>query len=86
MGDQRESELPPIGFVAFEDAESGEQLVVNTSSDEFRTVFEDQVRKSQSELDRTFRRTKVDVIEIGTGQAYFEPLMRFFKQRAKRFR
>jgi uncharacterized protein (DUF58 family) len=86
MGDQRESELPPIGFVAFEDAESGEQLVVNTSSHEFRRVFEDQVRTSQSELDRTFRRTKVDVIEIGTGQAYFEPLMRFFKQRAKRFR
>jgi uncharacterized protein (DUF58 family) len=85
-GDQRESELPPIGFVAFEDAESGEQLVVNTSSHEFRRVFEDQVRTSQSELDRTFRRTKVDVIEIGTGQAYFEPLMRFFKQRAKRFR
>jgi len=86
MCDQREMELPAIGFVEFEDAESGEQVMVNTSDRDFRAAFQQRVAQSKVVLDRMFKQTKVDVIDIETGQQYVEPLMRFFKERARRFR
>jgi uncharacterized protein (DUF58 family) len=86
MGDRRERDLPPIGLVEFEDAESGERLLLNTSDREFRKVFEERVAQTGAAMDRMFRRTKVDVINVDTGQPYVEPLMKFFKERARRFR
>jgi len=86
MGDRRETELPPIGFVAFEDAESGESLVVNTSDRRFRSAFSEHVLRQREDRERTFRKTKVDVIDVRTGEPYVEPLMRFFRERARRFR
>ncbi|UCG88656.1 MAG: DUF58 domain-containing protein [Gemmatimonadota bacterium] len=86
MRDVRETELPPIGYVEFEDAESGEQLLVNTSDRTFRTAFERYRAQSDAMLEGTFRTTKVDVIDIRTGEPYVDPLMRFFRERARRFR
>ena len=86
MRDVRESELPPIGYVEFEDAESGEQLLVNTSDRAFRTAFEHHRAQSDAMLEGTFRTTKVDVIDIRTGEPYVDPLIRFFRERARRFR
>jgi uncharacterized protein (DUF58 family) len=86
MGDRREADLPPLGYMAFEDAESGERLLVNTSHAGFQEAFKRQTREARAKLARTFTRTKVDVIDIETGQEYVEPLMRFFRERARRFR
>ncbi len=86
MGDRRETDLPALGYIAFEDAESGERILVNTSHAGFRDQFERQAQAAREELQRKFRKTKVDVIDIETGQEYVEPLMRFFKERARRFR
>jgi uncharacterized protein (DUF58 family) len=85
-GDRREEELPSIGFVELEDPETGEQVTVNTSDRAFRATFDQRVDETRGELDRTFRKTKVDVIDVRTGQPYVEALMRFFQQRARRFR
>jgi uncharacterized protein (DUF58 family) len=86
MGDRREIDIPAIGYMAFEDAESGERMVVNTSNAAFRAAFARQTRESRAVLEQTFKRTKVDVIDIETGQEHVEPLMRFFRERARRFR
>jgi uncharacterized protein (DUF58 family) len=86
MGDRREASLPAIGYMAFEDAESGELLVVNTSDSTFRATFESRTDEARSVLERVFKKTRVDVIDIDTGQEYVEPLMRFFRERARRFR
>ncbi len=86
MSDRRELELPPIGFVEFEDAESGERALVNTSDRRFRAAFQESALRTRNRLEEIFRKTKVDVIEVRTGQPYVEPLMQFFRQRAKRFR
>lgn len=86
MEDRREADLPGIGYVAFEDAESGQRLLVNTSHAGFQEAFKQLTSDARTRLERAFKKTKVDVIDIETGREYVEPLMRFFKERARRFR
>jgi uncharacterized protein (DUF58 family) len=86
MSDRRELDLPPLGYVEFEDAESGDHMLVNTSDARFRAAFRANAERARRTLMQTFRQTKVDVIEVRTGEPYVEPLMRFFRERARRFR
>ena len=86
MSDPREQHLPPVGYLELEDAETGEQVTVNVSDPGFRTAFERDVAETLIAREREFRKTGVDVIEITTDRPYADRLMRFFRQRAKRFR
>ena len=86
MGDPRERELPAVGYIELEDAETGEQLTVNMSDAAFRDAFDRSVIETRTALERKFRKTGIDVIEISTDRPYADRLMRFFRQRAKRFR
>ncbi len=84
MGDAREQAIPSLGYVDFEDPESGRRVVVNTSSPDFQRRFGDRVTSRAEEIDRALRRAKVDVIDVRTGEPYVRPLMRFFQDRARR--
>ena len=86
MSDPREAELPPVGFVEMEDPESGKRLVVNTSDRSLQEAFRERAADDRKAMDRMFRRAQVDVIDVETGRPYVEPLMRFFRQRMRRFR
>ena len=86
MGDPRERELPAVGYIELEDAETGELLTVNVSDPAFREAFDREVTETRTALEREFRKTGIDVIEISTDRPYADRLMRFFRQRAKRFR
>jgi uncharacterized protein (DUF58 family) len=86
VGDAREREIPPLGFLELEDPETGERVVVNTSNAKFRAAFAERSQKARLALDRTLRRSKVDVIDIETGEPYVKPLMRFFQERMRRRR
>ncbi|HSM61714.1 MAG TPA: DUF58 domain-containing protein [Longimicrobiales bacterium] len=86
MGDRREHEVPRMGLVEFEDPETGEHLVVNTSSRHFQEGYRALTARRREEQDRMFRRSGVDVIDIETGRPYVQPLMRFFRERARRIR
>lgn len=86
MSDPREHQLPSVGYVELEDAETGEQLTVNVSDPAFRLAFERDVSETLTAREREFRKTGVDLIEITTDRPYTDRLMRFFRQRAKRFR
>ena len=82
--DRRETELPPIGLVEFEDAETGERFVVNTSDRSFREAFGRDRAAVEEELERTLRHGKVDLIDVRVDRPYVRPLMRFFKERERR--
>jgi uncharacterized protein (DUF58 family) len=86
MGDHRETVLPALGYMDFEDAETGELHTVNTADPRFRAEFEHRATRERAELEQTFRRSRVDVIDIETDRPYVQPLMRFFKEREGRFR
>jgi len=83
--DPRELTLPDIGFVELEDAETGEVLLLDTSDVATRENFLMQTSQAKAERDRTLRSMNVDTIDIRTDVSYIEPLIRFFRMRAKRF-
>lgn len=82
--DPREEELPDVGRVTLEDAETGEQIEINTADRKTRTVFTDLVTGFETELSRALRRNNVDTITLQTGRDYLPPLRSFFKQRERR--
>jgi len=84
--DPRERELPAIGYIELEDAETGEHVTVNVSDPAFRGAFDRDVAETRAAREREFQRTGVDLIEVSTDRPYADRLMRFFRQRAKRFR
>ena len=86
MSDPREHQLPAVGYLELEDAETGEQVTVDVSDPAFRAAFERDVAETRAFRERQFRKTRGDVIEITTDHPYADRLMRFFRQRAKRFR
>ncbi len=84
--DPREVELPNVGFIELEDAETGETFLVDTSSAEVRSAFAGTTSAAIEQREKLFCSLNVDYIDIRTDQSYIEPLMRFFRMRAKRFR
>ena len=84
LRDRRERELPELGWLELEDPETGERVVVDTSSDDFRRRFAERVSRRAEHVDRALRRSRVDVVDIETGEPYVRPLMRFVQDRARR--
>ena len=84
--DPREMEFPDVGFIELEDAETGEIVLVDTSYSEVRSVYASQSIQDVQRRDKLFQSMNVDHINIRTDQSYIEPLIRFFRMRAKRFR
>jgi uncharacterized protein (DUF58 family) len=82
--DQREEQLPNIGIITLEDAETGEQIEINTGDRNTRARFSALAETQRLELNRTLRRNRIDAISLRTGENYLPPLRSFFKQRERR--
>jgi uncharacterized protein (DUF58 family) len=86
IGDEREEFLSDSGLVVFEDAESGNIFVADTSSKKIRKRYWEYMQKQQAELVGFLRKHGVDRIVLKTGMAYENELVRFFKKRIHQFR
>jgi uncharacterized protein (DUF58 family) len=84
VSDPREKELPELGRLIFQDAETGEIVEVNTGDARNRAVFAERAAKSQDDLTRLFRRAGIDAIQLETDQPYGASLGRFFETRERR--
>ncbi len=84
--DPREMELPNVGYIELEDAETGEHVLLDTSDREVRQLFAQKTSDAMLQRDKLFKSMNVDSIVIHTHESYFEPLIKFFRMRAKRFR
>ena len=82
--DPRETELPAVGFLELEDAETGELLLVDTSSPALRRRYAELATARTDARTTLFRRMDTDAIEIRTDRPYVEPLVRFFRKRERR--
>jgi uncharacterized protein (DUF58 family) len=82
--DEREKVLPGIGIITLEDAETGEQIEVNTMDRATRMRFADFAAEAEGELARKLRRNNIDAIALRTGRDYLPALRSFFKQRERR--
>lgn len=82
--DPREIAFEGLGLVELEDAETGEIIVIDSSSKAFQREFAAKVEEDVGELSRTFRRINLDLINIRTDQPYIVPLINFFEARSRR--
>ncbi len=82
--DPCERELPALGRLVFEDAETGEILEINTGVASHRKTFAEQQAKMQAELARLFRSAGIDAIQLRTDVPYGIALGRFFETRERR--
>ena len=86
LEDPRERELPDIGMVDLNDAETGESLHVDTHNAKFRKRFEAVVQRREAELRGTFTRCGVDVLAISTEEDLVHAVLRFAALRKQRRR
>lgn len=79
--DPREEELPDVGMVMMEDAETGAQLFVDTHDQSFRKRFFAAAQKREQNLNQAFKRAGVDVMSLSTEDDLVRSIVRFAKQR-----
>ncbi|MFL6515598.1 MAG: DUF58 domain-containing protein [Chthoniobacterales bacterium] len=82
--DERERVFPNVGLITLEDAETGQQIEINTANRATRTSLSETVQRQETEVSRTLRRNNIDSIKLRTGEDYLPALRAFFKQRERR--
>jgi uncharacterized protein (DUF58 family) len=86
LWDPREVELPNAGLIVVEDAETGEQLYVDTSNPEFRRRFLDAAQRREAALKENLKRAGVDLFAMSTEEELVDAIVRMAALRKKRRR
>jgi uncharacterized protein (DUF58 family) len=86
VGDQREQAWPPAGLVAWQDAETGERFLVDTSHAPARRMLAAREAGRREAMGKQFRRAGVDTIAVAAGEPYEREFIRFFRMRERRMR
>ena len=84
LWDPREMEMPDIGVVVMEDAETGEQLYVDTHDKKFRRRFYEAALQREAVLTESFKRAGVDALSLSTEEDLVRAIVRFAQQRKQR--
>jgi uncharacterized protein (DUF58 family) len=84
IADRYELELPALGRLTLEDAETGEILELNTGRADSRNAFALRQQKQSEDLARQFRSSGIDTIQLRTDESYSAALGKFFENREKR--
>jgi len=82
--DPYELELPALGRLVLQDAETGEIVEVNTGDQRKRSAFAERQVKAQNDIAKLFRTAGIDAIQLRTDEPYAAELGRFFETREKR--
>jgi uncharacterized protein (DUF58 family) len=86
LWDRREVELPDVGPLLLQDAETGEQLYVDTHDRYFRRRFEELSRQREAALAQAFTHAGVDVLSLSTEEDLVRAILRFARLRQQRRR
>jgi uncharacterized protein (DUF58 family) len=84
--DPLEMELPDIGLVTMRDAETGEELLVDTQDEGFRARFAAAAQAREAALREGFAAAGVDVLELATDDDLFDAIVRFAELKRQRSR
>lgn len=85
INDPFEDQLPNIGVVPFEDAESGKEVLVDTSSTKVRDAYKKRKKVQKLQRNEALLKMKVDTVNVSTNKSYVRPLMNFFQRRMNRY-
>ncbi|RXG33097.1 DUF58 domain-containing protein [Leeuwenhoekiella marinoflava] len=79
--DKREEEIPSLGVVQMEDEETGELLLVNTTSKKVRSNYSKYYQERVNYYKESFTRSGAGVIDVRTDESYVKKLLGYFKRR-----
>jgi uncharacterized protein (DUF58 family) len=86
IADPREEELPAVGLLELEDAETGARRLLDTNSRTVRAAYADEARRRRDGLAQLARTAGADFVEVATDGTHLDALIRFFHLRARRLR
>jgi uncharacterized protein (DUF58 family) len=86
VNDPREYELPDVGLLDLQDAETGATVTIDTGSAAIRREYAAAGRARAEGLRESLRSMDIDLIEVGTSHDYLLDLIRFFKRRERQKR
>ena len=84
LDDPRDFQLPDVGLIELEDAETGEHVLVDTGDARVRRFYEEKAEAARKDRERMLRSVDIDAINVRTDRPYAEALLRFFRMREKR--
>jgi len=84
ISDPREQDLPRVGFVELEDAETGETIFLDTRDSQLLAAYRALWERLGKERTRLFRSMNMDSVGLSTHVSFAEPLLAFFRLREKR--
>ncbi|MEI6147900.1 MAG: DUF58 domain-containing protein [bacterium] len=84
VSDPREADLPDVGLVEIQDPETGELMLLDTSSRRVREAYGEAAGREGEELKRLFRRNKIDSLAASTERPFIEDIHKLFRQRQTR--
>lgn len=82
--DALEQKLPAIGMVELQDAETGEMLMVDTSSAAFQADFARYRKEREDQRDRMLRLSQVDRVDVKSSESAVDALINYFQKRRSR--
>lgn len=82
--DPREMELPNVGILELEDAETGKKIQIDTKVRRVREAYRRLASENAQQKSRILRSANVDTIDVFTDKPYVEPLLKFFRMREHR--
>jgi uncharacterized protein (DUF58 family) len=82
--DPAEEELPQVGFITFQDPETGQVVMINSKGKAFREKWHTYRMDQNRYLNELFRRSGVDFVELSTNGPVVKPLKRLFDTRRRR--
>ncbi len=86
VGDPREEELPNVGLLEVEDAETGKRRLVDTGSRAVREAYAARGRERRAAQRQLARSAQIDLVEVSTDGGHLDALIRFFRLRERRLR
>jgi uncharacterized protein (DUF58 family) len=84
LWDPREIELPDVGLILMEDAETGEQMYVDTSDRSFRRRYQEAAQQREAALQGGFKRAGVDMLPLSTEEDLVRSIVRLATIRKQR--
>ena len=84
LNDPLETELPDLGLLVFQDAETGEQLFVDTHDGRFRKRFMDAAARREAAVRGALANSGIDALELSTDADLVDTVMRFADLRKRK--
>ena len=78
--DEKDNEIPNIGYTLFRDAETGKQVWADTSNARWRYTFAEEQRQKIKNVKENFENASAGFMDLETGSDYAKPLFQYFKK------